>query len=101
MHRHIIRGVLLTAAAMLMCAGTAAAWHVEGTVLCDGSGLPISGVSVHVESTDGKGFSDTEASDIDGQYFIALPNEPGCYRVSVVLDATETAITPASGYADF
>jgi len=96
MHRHFMRGVL-TAAAMLLCAGTAAAWHVEGTILCDGTGIPISGVTVNVASTDGKGFASSTPSDQDGQYFIALPEEPGCYRVSVALDANESAVTPASG----
>jgi len=96
MHRHFLRGVL-TAAAMLLCAGSAFAWHVEGTILCDGTGIPISGVLVHVESTDGKGFGDVESSDQDGHYFIALPNEPGCYRVFLTLDASESPVTPPSG----
>jgi hypothetical protein len=100
MHRHIMRGVL-TAAAMLLCAGSAAAWHVDGTILCDGTGIPISGVQVCVESTDGMGFSSCTTSDQDGQYFIALPEEPGCYRVSVTLGQNEVAVTPASGSFDF
>jgi hypothetical protein len=98
MRRFMVRG-LLSATLLMLAASAAFAWHVEGTVLCEGTGIPIEGVDIHVTSQCG--FDETTTTDQDGRYFIALPEEPCCYRATVVTGANETAINPASGYYDF
>jgi hypothetical protein len=92
---------ILAAFAMLACASAAYAWHIDGRVYCDGTGLPLSGVNIEVSSTDGAGFTGTATSDDGGYYFIALPETPGCYVATALLGAGETVITPAGNVAPF
>jgi hypothetical protein len=86
---------------MLLVASSAYAWHVEGRAFCDGTGLPLGGVSIQVTSTDGGGFTGTATTDDGGYYFVGLPESPACFQVSAVLGAGETALSPAGGSAAF
>lgn len=85
----------------LLAAAPAFAWHVSGTVRCQETGVPISGITVEVVSTSGDAFSGSSDTDEDGEYFIMLPNEPQCFTVSLDLGAGDQAVTPASGKYDF
>jgi len=98
MRRFIVRG-LLSAALLMLAASAAFAWHVEGFVYCDGTGIPIEGVDIHVTSQCG--FDETGTTDQDGHYFVALPDVPCCYTAEVVLGANESAVNPASGSYSF
>jgi len=98
MRRFIVRG-LLSATLLMLAASAAFAWHVEGFVYCDGTGIPIEGVDIHVTSQCG--FDETGTTDQDGHYFISLPEEPCCYTAAVVLGANESAVNPASGSYEF
>jgi flagellar hook capping protein FlgD len=101
--RFKVRKLVLVAAGLMLLAGPqfAYAWHLSGRVFCDGTGLPLGGVTVQVNSTDGGGFTGLATSDDGGGYFVELPNTPGCYRATTSLGAGESVISPASGYFDF
>jgi len=91
----------LAALTMLLVAGSAYAWHIDGRVYCDGTGLPLAGVSIQVTSTDGAGFTGTATSDDGGYYFVALPEVPGCFRASASVGAGESVVSPISGSYEF
>lgn len=93
---------LATGALLLLGANMAYAWHVSGTVHCDGTGLPLGGVTVQAVSTDGKGFTGSATTDDDGNYFIPLPDDVlGCYEIAPLLGPGESVVAPASGHLDF
>jgi hypothetical protein len=87
--------VLFTAIGLVGLCSSAFAWHVSGRVFCDGTGLPLGGVSIQAVSSDAAGFTGTSTTGDDGSYFISLPDEPGCYIVSAALGAGESVITPS------
>jgi len=98
MRRFIVRG-LLSASLLMLCAGAAFAWHVEGHVFCPETKTPLSGVEIRV--TSDCGFDETGTTDGDGYYFIGLPEKVCCFRVAVVPGSGQSAVDPASGYYDF
>jgi hypothetical protein len=101
MRRFIVRG-LLSASLLMLCAGAAFAWHVEGNVWCEGTGAPLQGISIHIQNQAGTpAFDQTTTSDGNGYYFFWLPESPGCYRLSANLTSSQTPVDPASGYYDF
>jgi hypothetical protein len=91
---------LLAVAALTLGAATAAlAWNVNGHVYCEGTGLPLSGVQFVVTSTDAAApYSCIAYSGDDGGYLIPLPNVPGTYDLTAVIDVNESILTPASGH---
>jgi hypothetical protein len=92
--------LLLCCALLMMTAGAALAWHVDGHIYCDG-GLPISNLTVSVVSNDGAGFTGQAATDEFGYFLINLPEVPGCYTVTPLLGPGASPITPPSGSFDF
>lgn len=95
---------LMTAAAvfvLLLGANLAHAHNLSGHVYCDGQGLPISGVTIQVVSTDGAGFSGAAVTDESGYYIIWLPGAPGCYRATLVPGSGQAVVSPAGGTVDF
>jgi len=100
MRRFIVRG-LLSATLLMIAAGSAFAWHVEGNVRCEGTGTAISGIDIRIQNTDGAPFDQTTTTDVNGYYFFWLPETPQCFRLTVQLGAGMTAVDPASGYYDF
>jgi hypothetical protein len=100
MRRFIVRG-LLSASLLMLAAGAAFAWHVEGYVQCPDTKDGLSGIEVHVTNNGGNAFDETGTTDDNGYYFIELDNDPACYRVALVLGAGQSPVDPASGYFDF
>lgn len=93
---------LPAAALMAMAAVPALAWHLEGRVYCDGTQLPLSGITLHVYSTDGgTAVSEYITTNDIGYYFTWLPDTPRCFAVEAVLDAGESVVVPASGQYAF
>ena len=88
---------IASALTMLLIASSAYAWHIEGRVFCDGTGLPLGGVSIQVTSTDGGGFTGSAITDDTGYYFVGLPETPACFQASAVLGSGENTISPAGG----
>ncbi len=92
---------LLTVAMMLLGAGTALACHIQGNVYCDGTALPLQGVVVRAVSTNPEApFTGTATTDINGYYYLVLPNAVGQYHVTLDLDVNETVVTPVAGSYD-
>ena len=89
----------ICAAAVLMAfwTCTAAAWHLDGRVICDEGALPLGGVQVNVVSTDGGGFSGSTTTANTGLYHLELPNVPGAYRATLVVPNGGSVVNPASG----
>ncbi len=87
--------------AMLAIASSAYAWHLDGRVYCDGTTQPLAGVRIDVVSTDGGGFSGSAFSDLNGYYFVALPEVPGCFRATAVTAAGDQVVSPASNSYEF
>ncbi len=78
------RGLL--AAAALVFANQALAWHIEGYIVCEGTGARVSGVKIDVQgSAGGVAFSGSSTSDADGFYIIYLPEVPGSYTATADL----------------
>ena len=93
---------LCAAALLALSAAPALAWHLEGRVYCEGTGLTMSGVTLHVTSTDGgTPFSEYVTTNDIGYYFTWLPDTPRCFRVEPVLGTGETVATPAAGFVEF
>ena len=86
---------LFTLVSLVVLANAAFAWHIQGHVFCDASGLPLGGISIQVSSSDNAGFTGTATSGDDGSYLITLPDGPGCYVASAQVGASETVIGPA------
>jgi len=85
---------LLAAMSLLGVANVAWAWHLDGHVYCDATGLPLTGQSIQVTSTDGGGFTGTGTSDDTGFFLINLPDGPGCYMAMAILGGSDSAIQP-------
>ena len=90
---------LATGLLLLLGANFAYAWHISGQVHCEGTGLPLGGVTIQVT---GGGFTGTSTSDDNGDYFISLPDDvEACYEAAPLLGPGESVVTPASGTFDF
>jgi len=77
----------------LFSTGQAWAWSFHGNVYCDGTGLPLAGVTVQVVGVDVQ-FSATRTTDANGHYYIDLPDLPASYQGSL---PGSTVISPSSG----
>lgn len=98
------RSLLTLGAAALMAfaAAPAFAWHLEGRVYCEGTGLPLSGVTLKVFSTDGgTPVSEFVTTNDIGYYFTWLPDTPRCYTLQAMLDPGESVVSPADGEYSF
>lgn len=90
------------AALLALSAVPALAWHLEGRVYCEGTGLPMAGVTLHVTSADGGApFSEFITTNDIGYYFTWLPDTPRCFRVEPVLGAGEACVAPAACFVEF
>jgi len=90
---------VLTAALLILGAGTALACHLIGHVYCEGTALPLEGVVIQVVSTDaGAPFTGSATTDVNGYYYISLPNAVGSYRASAEVGGSEVVVTPATGF---
>lgn len=83
------RGVQVWLATLVfLCswAGAAHAYHMNGYVFCDGTGLPIPGAEVIVQGTlaNGSSFYGTATSDANGYYSVFLGSE-GIFDASIDL----------------
>ena len=98
----LFKGGLLATAILVAAATQAFAWHLEGHVYCEGTGLIMAGVTVNVVSTDGgTQFAASATTGEDGHYWVGLADVPRCYRATVVPGPGEAVVSPASGYSDF
>jgi hypothetical protein len=79
----------------------ACVWQLNGQIHCEGNGLPLAGVQIRVQSSDGGGFDGTAISDETGYYSVLLPEVPGCYRATAVLGPSESVVLPSGGVFDF
>jgi len=85
----------LVVTSIALTADNAAAWHAEGTVLCDANGngiadtgdLPLAGISVRIV---GLGIDTTVVTDAGGTYFAQLPDSDGL--VTVTIGTTPAAV---------
>jgi len=70
---------------LAVTAGTCRAWHVEGNVLCAGTGAPFSGLLISVSGTSNCGGAVTISGNTDssGHYYISLPDCSGSFTVCV------------------
>jgi len=93
-------GVMI-AALMALAATSAHAWHLEGRVFCEGTGLPLTDVTVQIVSTSGAPFSGSSSTNEAGFYHIDLPETPGCFVASLSLGPGATVIIPAAGELAF
>jgi len=94
----IVRTSFLAAALMLCCASAALAWHVQGHVLCQATGLPLGNVQIDVATSDGGSpFTASAVTDESGYYFITLLEEPRDYVETAAVSGGTTVITPAGG----
>ncbi|MEO5619101.1 MAG: T9SS type A sorting domain-containing protein [Candidatus Eisenbacteria bacterium] len=86
---------LLVAGAMLApLTAHATKYFLAGTIYCEGTGLPLPGVTIRVT---GDAFVGSGTSDAAGNYEVALPDAGGEFTATAVLDAGETVIFPAGG----
>ncbi len=101
MNRSLFRTFALTAT--LLCTATLAhAWHLEGRVYCDGTGLPYAGITINVVSATGTAaFSGSSTTDETGHYLVTLPDVSGCFTATIALTSQQTPVNPASGSYDF
>jgi hypothetical protein len=77
---------LAVAALSVLGTGKALAWHLDGHIHCDTTGLPLAGAVVTVQGATGTGsFSGSAVTDAFGAYFVALPDVPGSFAASVDL----------------
>src|SRR6267378_275953 len=91
-----------TLVALAFAASSAFAWHLQGHVYCDGTGLGLSGVQVSVESTNPSApFSGVATTDGSGAYLIPLPDGAGDYDTTLLLGVSESFVTPAGGHYTF
>lgn len=79
-----LRAVLFASLMVLLGSSTARAWHVEGHVFCDGTGLPLGGVVVNVTGSTVV-FSGSATTDDNGAYFVSVLDVPGTYDISLDL----------------
>ena len=93
MRRFILRG-LLSASLLMLAAGAAFAWDVEGNVVCEENGQAVSDVTVNI--TSDCGFTATTTTDVNGYYFFWLPEKPCCFEICI-----DDAVTPAGGCYSF
>src|SRR5258708_1081524 len=65
--------------------GTCRAWHIEGNVLCAGTGAPFSGLLISISGTSGcaGAFTTSGNTDSSGHYYIPPPDCPGSFTVCV------------------
>ncbi len=90
-------GVLL----LLLGAGSASAWEVNGHVTCQASGHPVAGDTVRVTANDNS-FTGMAVTDSSGFFQIQLPTTPNCFETDLVLAAScDTFVTPSGGGFDF
>jgi hypothetical protein len=82
-----IRALRLAMAVFGLCFVTsspALAWDVQGHIFCAGTGLPLPGVIINVTGTTAAGsFSASATTDLNGLYFIFLPEIPGSFTESL------------------
>lgn len=67
-----------------LVSGTARAWHVEGHVFCDQTGLPLGGVIVNVTGAT-VAFSGSATTDDTGFYFVSVLDTAATYDISLDL----------------
>jgi hypothetical protein len=95
-----VRGGLGAAVLVLGMAGIAHAWHVDGRVFCESTGLPLAGIRVDVIST-GCEFAGSAITDSDGFYTIPLLEARCCYQAMLNLGPGERVVSPISGQHEF
>jgi hypothetical protein len=87
---------LLAAVVFALSTGHALAWHLSGYVFCDGTGLPLAGVTVNVNGI-GSAFTGSATSDANGLYYVPLADAAGDYVATVDLSGVGggTVLSPA------
>ncbi|MBI1797556.1 MAG: carboxypeptidase regulatory-like domain-containing protein [Candidatus Eisenbacteria bacterium] len=98
--RKLLTSALLVCATTVLGSGLAHAWFIQGQVVCAIDGSAVPGVQVQIAS-EPAGFAGSTSTAGDGGYVFYLPDSPGCYIVSLVLGAGQTAVNPASGTFEF